>query len=68
MKVWAHRMTAEQESEPLAVALELARVDGPQPIVLDPTGCAALPAPDADGAPVLVLRIERDGAAPRPLV
>ena len=65
LKVWAHRITAEDESEPLAVTLAYGDGDGAASVVLDPAGCAVLPAPsDGDGAaPVIVLQLERDAGA-----
>ena len=47
LKVWAHRITAEQESEPLAVSLELDAAGARTPLVLDAGGGATLPAADA---------------------
>ncbi len=58
LRVWAHSVTAEQESEPLAVSLELEAAGARTPLVLDAGGGATLPAPD--GAQTLVLLLERE--------
>jgi hypothetical protein len=62
LKVWAHRITAEEDSEPLTVTLEIERGASREPVVLDPAGCARL-APEPEAADAIVLRLERDPAA-----
>ena len=58
LKVWAHSITTEQESEPLAVSLELDAAGTRIPLVLDADGGTTLPA--GDGAGSFVLLLERD--------
>ncbi|MDP1849945.1 MAG: helix-turn-helix domain-containing protein [Solirubrobacteraceae bacterium] len=56
LRVWAHRITAEHESEPLAVSLEREADGGARtPVVLDAGGCA--PLEPADGATTFVMRL-----------